>query len=114
MLANSASSIILARDPELPHHAIQGGAWRSRANPGWMDLVPFPLYSVTMRFWSTLLVTFASVLPGVAQTPERLGTVSFPVSCVASQQVAINRGIALVHDFWYEESPAPIRRDLEG
>jgi len=57
-----------------------------------------------MRFRSALLVTFASVLPALAQTPERLGTVSFPVSCAASQQAAINRGIALVHDFWYEEA----------
>src|ERR1700749_1423088 len=57
-----------------------------------------------MRVWSTLLVTFVSVLPAVAQTPERLGTVSFPVSCAASQQAAINRGVALLHDFWYEEA----------
>jgi len=77
-------------------------------------MVPFPLYSVTMRFWSALLVTFASVLPALAQTPERLGTVSFPVSCVASQQVAINRGIALVHDFWYEESQRQFEQILKA
>jgi tetratricopeptide (TPR) repeat protein len=34
---------------------------------------------------------------------ERLGTVSFPVSCPESQ-VAFNRGVALLHDFWYEEA----------
>jgi predicted Zn-dependent protease len=33
---------------------------------------------------------------------ERLGTVSFPVSCAASQ-AAFNRGVALQHDFWYDE-----------
>jgi tetratricopeptide (TPR) repeat protein len=66
-----------------------------------------------MRFGSTLLVTFASALPALAQTPERLGTVSFPVSC-ASQQVAINRGIALVHDFWYEESQRQFEQILKA
>jgi tetratricopeptide (TPR) repeat protein len=58
-----------------------------------------------MRFCSTtLLVTLACALAGRAETTERLGTVSFPVSCVASQQAAFNRGVALVHDFWYEEA----------
>ena len=43
----------------------------------------------------------ASPTPG---TPERLGTVSFPVSCPAASQAAFNRGVALLHDFWYEEA----------
>lgn len=39
-----------------------------------------------------------------AQTAERLGTVSFSVSCAPAQQAAFNRGVSLVHDFWYEEA----------
>lgn len=35
---------------------------------------------------------------------EGLGTVSFPVSCSASLQVSFNRGVALLHDFWYSEA----------
>jgi len=35
---------------------------------------------------------------------ERLGTVSFPVSCAASSQAPFNRGVALLHDFWYTEA----------
>lgn len=35
---------------------------------------------------------------------ERLGTVSFPVSCTAASQVPFNRGVALLHDFWYTEA----------
>jgi tetratricopeptide (TPR) repeat protein len=35
---------------------------------------------------------------------ERLGTVSFPVSCSAASEVPFNRGVALLHDFWYEEA----------
>jgi tetratricopeptide (TPR) repeat protein len=37
-------------------------------------------------------------------TAERLGTVSFPVSCAAGSQTSFNRGVALLHDFWYEEA----------
>jgi hypothetical protein len=61
-----------------------------------------------------LLVLLA--LPAAAQTMdhssmasaaiqnERLGTVSFPVSCAAASQASFNRGVALLHDFWYEEA----------
>jgi tetratricopeptide (TPR) repeat protein len=63
-----------------------------------------------------LLLLFAA-LPVAAQmpaapTPERLGTVSFPVSCAASSQVAFNRGVALLHDFWYEEAHQQFERIL--
>jgi hypothetical protein len=37
-------------------------------------------------------------------TAEQLGTVHFPVSCVASVQKPFERGIALLHSFWYEEA----------
>ena len=36
--------------------------------------------------------------------PERLGTVSFSVSCAVGVQAPFNRGVALLHDFWYEEA----------
>ena len=35
---------------------------------------------------------------------EHLGTVSFPVSCASRTQAPFNRGVALLHDFWYEEA----------
>jgi tetratricopeptide (TPR) repeat protein len=35
---------------------------------------------------------------------ERLGAVSFSVSCSAPARTAFNRGVALLHDFWYEEA----------
>ena len=41
--------------------------------------------------------------PGPA-ADERLGTVSFPVSCAPAVQAPFNRGVALLHDFWYEEA----------
>jgi hypothetical protein len=39
-----------------------------------------------------------------AEAAERLGTVSFTVSCAPSVQADFNRGVALLHDFWYEEA----------
>lgn len=35
---------------------------------------------------------------------ERLGTISFPTSCSQEVQTSFERGIALLHSFWYEES----------
>jgi tetratricopeptide (TPR) repeat protein len=45
-----------------------------------------------------------------AQMQERLGTVTFPVSCAAGTQVYFDRGVALVHDFWYEEARSQFER----
>jgi hypothetical protein len=43
----------------------------------------------------------AKLAPAPAAAVERLGTVSFPVSCAPSVQASVNRGVALLHDFWY-------------
>jgi len=37
-------------------------------------------------------------------TAAQLGTVSFPVSCAPSVQKPFERGVALLHSFWYEEA----------
>ena len=37
-------------------------------------------------------------------TETQLGTVHFPVSCAASVQKPFQRGVALLHSFWYEEA----------
>ena len=44
---------------------------------------------------------------------DRLGTVSFAVSCSASAQAGFNRGVALLHDFWYEEARPQFERILK-
>ncbi|HEX4006532.1 MAG TPA: hypothetical protein VHX60_10185 [Acidobacteriaceae bacterium] len=41
---------------------------------------------------------------------ERLGTVAFPVSCSAATQAKFNRGVALLHDFWYAEAGPQFER----
>jgi tetratricopeptide (TPR) repeat protein len=35
---------------------------------------------------------------------ERLGSVDFPQSCLPAVHAGFNRGIALLHDFWYDEA----------
>jgi tetratricopeptide (TPR) repeat protein len=37
-------------------------------------------------------------------TPSQLGTVHFPTSCTESVQKSFERGVALLHSFWYEEA----------
>ncbi len=37
-------------------------------------------------------------------TTEQLGTVHFPTSCAAPVQGGFERGVALLHSFWYEEA----------
>jgi hypothetical protein len=34
-------------------------------------------------------------------TTDQLGTVHFPVSCAAEVQKPFERGVALLHSFWY-------------
>lgn len=61
------------------------------------------------------LLTFAILIasPALAQdeahhhedlTPDQLGTVHFPISCVVQVQQPFERGVALLHSFWYEEA----------
>ena len=37
-------------------------------------------------------------------TQEQLGTAHFPVSCTPDAQKSFEKGVALLHSFWYEES----------
>ena len=49
--------------------------------------------------------TGAQPFPG-----ERLGTVSFSVSCSPKVRAPFSRGVALLHDFWYEEAQRQFER----
>src|SRR5213078_2219366 len=47
-------------------------------------------------------------------TEAQLGTVHFPSSCSAAMQKPIERGVAMLHSFWYEEAERefePIEKD---
>jgi tetratricopeptide (TPR) repeat protein len=52
----------------------------------------------------TLLLLSLLALPAAHASPERLGTVSFAVSCAPAVQTSFVRGVALLHDFWYQEA----------
>jgi tetratricopeptide (TPR) repeat protein len=65
-------------------------------------LAALPVAAQTMDHSS---VASATVAPN-----ERLGTVSFPVSCATPSQAPFNRGVALLHDFWYQEARAQFDR----
>jgi tetratricopeptide (TPR) repeat protein len=45
---------------------------------------------------------------------EQLGSVSFPVSCSPSVHAQFNRGVALLHDFWYEEARPQFQRIIQA
>jgi tetratricopeptide (TPR) repeat protein len=51
--------------------------------------------------------------PPETQAAERLGTVNFEVSCGASVRAPFNRGVALLHDFWYDEAKRQFERIAE-
>jgi len=64
------------------------------------------------KFCLLVLLAFCFTIPGWADegqhheelSNEQLGTVHFPVSCDAKVQKPFERGVALLHSFWYEEA----------
>jgi tetratricopeptide (TPR) repeat protein len=52
----------------------------------------------------------APTTPTAAPPGERLGEVSFSVSCAASARAPFSRGVALLHDFWYDEARPQFER----
>ena len=64
---------------------------------------------LTIQIMKTLILLLISLLAlpaAFAAEPsgERLGTVSFTVSCAPAVQTSFVRGVALLHDFWYQEA----------
>jgi tetratricopeptide (TPR) repeat protein len=62
-----------------------------------------------------LLITLSFCHSSLAQqehdhgTPEKLGTVSFPISCRPEEQAEFNRGVALLHSFAYSAAESSFR-----
>jgi hypothetical protein len=65
-----------------------------------------------------LILVLARSLPCLADEPhqhehgsppERLGTVDFPISCEAAARPAFQRGVALLHSFWYDAAEKSFR-----
>jgi len=69
----------------------------------------------------TLAVTQsgASLLPAQqhehgGSPPDRLGRVRFPTSCSAAAQPMVERGVVLLHSFWYEEAGRAFEKAVEA
>jgi tetratricopeptide (TPR) repeat protein len=73
-----------------------------------------------MRISTSVLVTALLFMPPAltaqehqhehgGTAPERLGTVSFPVSCNGGLQPQFTRAVALLHSFWYEQAEKAFR-----
>ena len=71
-----------------------------------------------MKYLGCALVLFLCLVSATADegqdhevlTPEQIGTVHFPISCAASVEKPFERGVALLHSFWYEEA----QKEFEG
>ena len=65
-----------------------------------------------MKLLRLAVALFCFALPALADeghhheelTEKQLGTVHFPVSCAPAVQKSFERGVALLHSFWYEEA----------
>jgi tetratricopeptide (TPR) repeat protein len=65
-----------------------------------------------MKLLPVAVALLCLVLPALADeghhheelTEKQLGTVHFPVSCAPAVQKPFERGVALLHSFWYEEA----------
>jgi hypothetical protein len=47
------------------------------------------------------------------QPLEKVGNVSFPITCDQSVQKKFERGVALLHSFWYEEAQKSFKEVLD-
>src|SRR6266404_647471 len=56
------------------------------------------------------LITAALTTGAVAQEDQKLGKVSFPTSCDPSVQAEFDRGVAMLHSYWFLYA----RRTFEG
>lgn len=67
---------------------------------------------ILFHAFSLLLLSSLLAAPAVADEehqhpagdPEKLGSVSFPTSCAPAVQKQFQRGVAMMHSFWYEEA----------
>ena len=66
-----------------------------------MKKCTFLLSLASFIFYSPVL---AQVEHHHAEPLEKIGAVSFPITCNQSIQKEFERGVALLHSFWYEEA----------
>jgi hypothetical protein len=65
------------------------------------------------RIMSALVLSGLAASTAIADTAEKLGTVSFANSCVEAVQPQLQRAVALLHSFWWEEGDKSFRDVLQ-
>jgi tetratricopeptide (TPR) repeat protein len=65
---------------------------------------------VARALFGALTLTAALVAPADAQKEDKLGKVSFPTSCDPKVQAEFERGVAMLHSYWFTVA----RRTFEG
>jgi hypothetical protein len=70
------------------------------------------LLLLTLSLWPNF--SFAQQESGASRKPpEQLGNVYFPTSCQSAVQPTFERGVALLHSFWWKEGEKTFREVLE-
>src|SRR5579863_6255107 len=68
----------------------------------------YSMKPILLTFLVVVLLVFAALADEGNHhedlTADQLGTVHFPVSCATAVQKPFERGVALLHSFWYEEA----------
>jgi tetratricopeptide (TPR) repeat protein len=64
----------------------------------------YPLLLISLIGTAGFAADNAATGRTITSSTERLGTVSFSVSCASAVQARFTRGVALLHDFWYQEA----------
>jgi tetratricopeptide (TPR) repeat protein len=65
-----------------------------------------------MKSSHRLILIALALLPVSALASEKLGKVSFPTSCDPKVQAQFERGVAMLHSFWYRATEATFREVL--
>src|SRR5438309_1492225 len=78
-----------------------------RQEPAWIPGETAPVkqggcMKTALASIAVVLVLAALTVPGLAQ--EKLGKVTFPTSCDAKVQAQFERGVAMLHSYWFTEA----------
>src|SRR5262245_35374331 len=66
-----------------------------------------------LRLASALLVAVTCSGPAIAQHEHDLGKVTFPTSCNSTVQAEFERGVAMLHSYWFNYAGKTFRGVLE-
>ena len=59
---------------------------------------------LTRKLLSASIMCACLTGPAAANEAEKLGTVSFPISCTGESQQGFDRAVAMLHNFWFPQA----------